>query len=346
MAGVIDRVRAAAPPATGIASVADAWACTNPTLGRGIALGLAHAALLRDVLREPGSTTRRAFAEAWRERDRARAGAVVPGCLVVADRVRLAEMDAHRRRPRARAAGRPRPPCCARRCSPRCRTTPTSYRAGLEIIGCLAHAEDVFARPGFAEHVVAHRGRGSTARRRWGPGATSCCGWSRERASVDSGADAPPGHVLAQRHALAVADVRVALQVLRVRDAPAAPARARRGRAAARRRRAAQRQGAAGADRRRARRITPACASGSRRSASTDFVGLRRVVLRARARARAAAAHEPRRARPRRPRAAARGDREPGADARVAAARPRRPPGARRRRIRRCGSARCAPPRS
>ena len=46
---------------------------------------------------------------------------------------------------------------------------------------------------------------------------------------------------------------------------------------------------------------------------------LRRVVLRARARARPAAAHEPRRARPRRPRAAARGDRQPGPDARVAA---------------------------
>ena len=44
-------------------------------------------------------------------------------------------------------------------------------------------------------------------------------------------------HLLAQLHALAVADVSLLLQVLRVRDAPGAPARAGRGRAAARRRR-------------------------------------------------------------------------------------------------------------
>src|SRR3954463_12401239 len=58
------------------------------------------------------------------------------------------------------------------------------------------------------------------------------------------------GHVLAQRHALAVADVPLPLQVLRVRDAQAAPALARRGGAADRPRGAARCQRAAGADRR------------------------------------------------------------------------------------------------
>ena len=48
-----------------------------------------------------------------------------------------------------------------------------------------------------------------------------------------------------------------------------------------------------------------------------DFIVLRRVDLRAGARARPAAAHEPRRARPRRARAAAGGDRLAGPDARV-----------------------------
>jgi hypothetical protein len=33
---------------------ADAWACTNPSLGRGIALALLHASLLRGVVREHG----------------------------------------------------------------------------------------------------------------------------------------------------------------------------------------------------------------------------------------------------------------------------------------------------
>ena len=55
MAGALDRYRRlvadGSPVVTGLAVVADAWACTNPSLGRGIALGLAHAARLRDVAR-------------------------------------------------------------------------------------------------------------------------------------------------------------------------------------------------------------------------------------------------------------------------------------------------------
>src|SRR5215210_2253807 len=49
--------------------------------------------------------------------------------------------------------------------------------------------------------------------------------------------DAPSRHLLAQPDAVTVADVQRLLQVLRLRDAPAAPARARGGRTAARRRR-------------------------------------------------------------------------------------------------------------
>ncbi len=155
MAGVMDRVRAAAPPATGIVSVADAWACTNPTLGRGIALGLAHAALLRDVLRA-GVDDPRALAEEWRERTEHQLGPWYRGCLA-SDRVRVAEMDAHR-------AGRePEPPGdkAAVLRSALFAAMPydaDAYRAGMEIIGCLAHAEDVLARPGFADHVVAIAG--------------------------------------------------------------------------------------------------------------------------------------------------------------------------------------------
>jgi 2-polyprenyl-6-methoxyphenol hydroxylase-like FAD-dependent oxidoreductase len=56
MAGIEDRYRRyvvdGAPVATGVVSVADAWAATNPTLGRGISLGARHARRLRDVLRE------------------------------------------------------------------------------------------------------------------------------------------------------------------------------------------------------------------------------------------------------------------------------------------------------
>ena len=56
MAGIEDRWRRfvvdGEPVATGVVSVADAWAATNPTLGRGITLGTRHAVALRDLLRK------------------------------------------------------------------------------------------------------------------------------------------------------------------------------------------------------------------------------------------------------------------------------------------------------
>jgi flavin-dependent dehydrogenase len=68
MGGLIDRCRRFAPDglpvATGIAAVADAWACTNPSLGRGITYGLRHAQRLRDVAREHLHDPA-AFAHTW-----------------------------------------------------------------------------------------------------------------------------------------------------------------------------------------------------------------------------------------------------------------------------------------
>jgi 2-polyprenyl-6-methoxyphenol hydroxylase-like FAD-dependent oxidoreductase len=58
MAGIEDRWRRfvvdGEPVATGVVSVADAWAATNPTLGRGITLGSRHAVALRDTVRAAG----------------------------------------------------------------------------------------------------------------------------------------------------------------------------------------------------------------------------------------------------------------------------------------------------
>lgn len=42
------------PVATGVVPVADSWAATNPSLGRGISLGLMHAIALRDTIRKEG----------------------------------------------------------------------------------------------------------------------------------------------------------------------------------------------------------------------------------------------------------------------------------------------------
>jgi 2-polyprenyl-6-methoxyphenol hydroxylase-like FAD-dependent oxidoreductase len=58
---------AGAPVATGILPVGDAWACTNPSLGRGAAIGLRHAIALRDVLREVPPNDAAGLAHRWHE---------------------------------------------------------------------------------------------------------------------------------------------------------------------------------------------------------------------------------------------------------------------------------------
>ncbi len=54
MAKIEDRHRSftvdGAPVATGVVAVADSWACTNPSLGRGASIGMMHCVALRDTL--------------------------------------------------------------------------------------------------------------------------------------------------------------------------------------------------------------------------------------------------------------------------------------------------------
>ena len=58
IAGIEDRHRAlmvdGTPVATGVVAVGDAWACSNPTVGRGASIGMLHAALLRDTIAAAG----------------------------------------------------------------------------------------------------------------------------------------------------------------------------------------------------------------------------------------------------------------------------------------------------
>ena len=76
----------------GFAAVGDAWACTNPSAGRGLSVGLLHAQVLRDVARQqindPEAFSRDYDAETERE--------VGPFHRnhIAADRARIAEMDA------------------------------------------------------------------------------------------------------------------------------------------------------------------------------------------------------------------------------------------------------------
>jgi 2-polyprenyl-6-methoxyphenol hydroxylase-like FAD-dependent oxidoreductase len=155
MAGVLDRYRRLSadgrPAVLGVALVADAWACTNPSLARGLALGLDHASRLRDTVREQLGDAH-AFAEAW---DAVTESEFTPWyrATVATDRARLAEIDALRsgETPAApadpAAAARARLPLAATR-------DPDVFRAFLEVVGCLTHPAEVFARPGFPEHVL------------------------------------------------------------------------------------------------------------------------------------------------------------------------------------------------
>jgi 2-polyprenyl-6-methoxyphenol hydroxylase-like FAD-dependent oxidoreductase len=98
MGGVLDRYRRpltdGRPLLTGIALLGDAWACTNPSLGRGISLGLLHAQCLREVVSSHLDDPLE-FAHAW---DAATEAKLTPWYreTVEEDRDRLREIDALR----------------------------------------------------------------------------------------------------------------------------------------------------------------------------------------------------------------------------------------------------------
>jgi len=55
------------PVVTGLLPLGDAWACTNPTMGRGISIGALQAVALRDALRSTGTDDRHGLMRAWHE---------------------------------------------------------------------------------------------------------------------------------------------------------------------------------------------------------------------------------------------------------------------------------------
>ena len=155
MAGVLDRYRRLAvdgsPIVTGLALVADAWVCTNPSLARGIALGLGHAARLRDVVRAHVDDPRE-LAETW---DAVTEAEFTPWyrATVATDRARLAEIELARSGGSAAPAADPAAAVRAR--FPLAATRdPDVFRAFLEVVGCLTLPADVLARPGLAERVL------------------------------------------------------------------------------------------------------------------------------------------------------------------------------------------------
>jgi 2-polyprenyl-6-methoxyphenol hydroxylase-like FAD-dependent oxidoreductase len=142
----------AEPIVTGVVAVADSWACTNPSLGRGASMGCLHALGLRDVLRSPNSSDPLELASAF---NRATDVVVEPWyrSTLALDRHRLnavhAQIDGETYDPDddpswtlgnalEEAAGK----------------DPDCLRAMFEGVGLLRNPEDRFADEAFAEKVL------------------------------------------------------------------------------------------------------------------------------------------------------------------------------------------------
>jgi 2-polyprenyl-6-methoxyphenol hydroxylase-like FAD-dependent oxidoreductase len=154
LGGVVDRYRrfmaADEPIATGVLAVADAWACTNPSLGRGMTLALAHARYLRDFVRHHLEHPRE-LAEVW---DTVTEAELTPWyhSTVREDRARASQLEACRRGeapsppPDGESALLAALPAAAMRDA-------DVFRAMLDTRGCYATPEEVVARDGMAERI-------------------------------------------------------------------------------------------------------------------------------------------------------------------------------------------------
>ena len=80
------------PVATGLVAVGDAWACTNPSLGRGTSIGLLHSCVLRDLLRQVGPEEPEKLVRRFDEDTEASVGHLYRMTLDF-DRHRLAEIE-------------------------------------------------------------------------------------------------------------------------------------------------------------------------------------------------------------------------------------------------------------
>ena len=148
--GVLDRCRRFAvdgqPIATGIAPIADAWACTNPSLGRGITIGLRHAQHLRrcvrDNLEDPN-----ALARAWDETTETEFKPLYDD-VIGEDRSRLRQVEALRH---GLQGPPPNPPTL--RFMAAMPHDPDLFRAFLETRSCLATVREVLARPALTQRI-------------------------------------------------------------------------------------------------------------------------------------------------------------------------------------------------
>jgi flavin-dependent dehydrogenase len=156
MAGIEDRHRDlmvdGAPVATGVVAVGDAWACSNPTVGRGASIGMLQALLLRDTIRAVGLDDPWGFACSFH---RATAEMVEPWYrdTLEGDRHRLAEIDA------LIGGGEYRPSDPNWEIGQALATAafkdPDCLRGFVSVAMLLSRVADVAARPGLLDKVLA-----------------------------------------------------------------------------------------------------------------------------------------------------------------------------------------------
>ena len=156
LAGIEDRSRRLVadgnPIATGLVAVGDAWACTNPSVGRGASMAIIQAGLLRDLLRETDPADHDKLARRF---DEVSMRVVDPlyRATVWNDQHRLAEMAAD-------AAGTayhtddPRWPMSKALLAASLRD-PDLARGYESIAAFIATPDEVFSEPGIVDRVIA-----------------------------------------------------------------------------------------------------------------------------------------------------------------------------------------------
>ncbi len=155
MAGLEDRIVTTVvdgrPVVTGLLLLGDAWACTDPSLGRGTSIGLLHVRLLRQVVAATGLDAPGVLARRWAEETRR---VVEPWyrATVATGRRRIAELAADR------AGTDPvtdRPGAAATALRTAAGRDPDALRAALDIASMLEQPADVLARPGLLDRITA-----------------------------------------------------------------------------------------------------------------------------------------------------------------------------------------------
>jgi hypothetical protein len=137
------------PVATGVLALADSWACTNPSVGRGISIGVIHAAGLRDLMKDaPADPVE--LATSWYDTTMETVEPWYRGTLSF-DQGRLAQIHAE-------MAGERFEPEPEYEMTMALQTAalkdPEMLRTFLDIAGVIEAPANVFARPGLFEKVI------------------------------------------------------------------------------------------------------------------------------------------------------------------------------------------------